>query len=93
MSTLTIKDLNESKSLDRAAMSGVRGGLTIGAITYQADQSQTIGGAGSQHLGNINAVNAPTFSPVTNIVEASPLTYTDIDVANLSNVMSSGVFI
>jgi len=91
MSTLTIKDLNESKSMDRAAMSGVRGGLTIGAITYQADQSQSIGGPGSQQLGNINAVNAGTFSPVTNIVEASPLTYTDIDVANLSNVLSSGV--
>ena len=91
MSTLMIKDLHESKSMDRAAMSGVRGGLTIGAITYQADQSQTIGGPASQHLGDINAVNAPTFSPVTNIVEASPLTYTDIDVANLSNVLSSGV--
>ncbi len=91
MSTLTIKDLNESQSMDRAAMSGVRGGLTIGAITYQADQSQSIGGPGSQQLGNINAVNAGTFSPVTNIVEASPLTYTDIDVANLSNVLGSGV--
>jgi len=91
MSKVMIKDLNESKSMDRAAMSGVRGGLTIGAITYQADQSQTIGGPASANLGNINAVNAGTFSPVTNIVEASPLTYTDIDVANLSNVMSSGV--
>ena len=91
MSALTIKDLNESKSLDRAAMSGVRGGLTLGAMTFQADQSQTIGGPASQHQGDINAVNAGTFSPVTNIIEASPLTYTDIDVANLSNVMSSGV--
>ena len=91
MSTLMIKDLNESKFMDRAVMSGVRGGLTIGAITYQADQSQTIGGPASANVGNINAVNAPTFSPVTNIVEVSPLTYTDIDVANLSNVLSSGV--
>jgi len=91
MSTLMIKDLNESKSMDHAAMSGVRGGLTLGAMTFAADQSQTIGGPASANLGNINAVNAPTFSPVTNIVEASPLTYTDIDIANLSNVMNSGV--
>ena len=91
MSTLMIKDLNESKSMDHSAMSSVRGGLTIGAMVFQADQSQTIGGPASQNLGNINAVNAPTFAPVTNIVEASPLTYTDIDIANLSNVMNSGV--
>ena len=73
MSTLMIKDLNESKSMDQAAMSGVRGGLTLGAMTFAADQSQTIGGPGSQNLGNINAVNAPTFSPVTNITEVSPI--------------------
>ena len=91
MSTLMIKDLNESKSMDHAAMSDVRGGLTLGAMTFAADQSQTIGGAGSQNMGNINAVNAPTFSPVTNIVEASPITVTDIDMATLNNVMNSGV--
>ena len=91
MSTLMIKDLNESKSMDQAAMSGVRGGLTLGAMTFAADQSQTIGGPGSQNLGNINAVNAPTFSPVTNITEVSPITVTDIDIANLSSVMNSGV--
>jgi len=91
MSNVIIKDLNESKSMDRVAMSGVRGGLTIGAMVFQADQSQTIGGPGSANLGNINAVNAPTFAPVTNIVEASPITYTDIDIANLNGVMNSGV--
>jgi hypothetical protein len=91
MSKVMIKDLNESQSMDHAAMSGVRGGLTLGAMTFAADQSQTIGGPGGQHQGNINAVNAPTFSPVTNIVEASPITVTDIDIANLSNVMNSGV--
>jgi len=32
MSNVIIKDLNESKSMDRAAMSGVRGGLTIGSV-------------------------------------------------------------
>jgi len=91
MSNVIIKDLNESKSMDRAAMSGVRGGLTLGAMVFQADQSQTIGGPASANLGNINAVNAPTFAPVTNIVEASPITYTDIDIANLNGVMNSGV--
>jgi len=90
MSNVIIKDLNESKSMDCAAMSGIRGGLTIGAMVFQADQSQTIGGAGS-NVGNVNAINAPTFAPVTNIVEASPITYTDIDIANLSGVMNSGV--
>ena len=91
MSTLMIKDLNESKSMDHAAMSSVRGGLTLGAMTFAADQSQTIGGPASANLGNINAVNAPTFSPVTNITEVSPITVTDIDITNLSNVMNSGV--
>ena len=91
MSNVIIKDLNESKSMDRAAMSGVRGGLTLGAMVFQADQSQTIGGPAGANLGNINAVNAPTFAPVTNIVEASPITYTDIDIANLNGVMNSGV--
>ena len=90
MSNVMIKDLNESKSLDRTAMSGVRGGLTIGALVFQADQSQTIGGAG-YNVGNVNAINAPTFAPVTNIVEASPVNYTDIDIANLNGVLSSGV--
>jgi len=90
MSKLMIKDLNESQSMDHAAMSGVRGGLTLGAMTFAADQSQTIGGPGG-NAGNINAVNAPTFSPVTNIVEASHITVTDIDMANLSNVIGSGV--
>ena len=90
MSNLMIKDLNESQSMDHAAMSSVRGGLTIGAITYQADQSQTIGGSG-YNVGDVNAVNAPTFSPVTNITEVSPMTYTELDIANLNNVLSSGV--
>ena len=91
MSTLMIKDLNESKSMDHAAMSGVRGGLTIGAMVFQADQSQTIGGPASANVGNINAVNAPTFAPVTNITEASGINYTELDIANLSNVLGSGV--
>ena len=90
MSNLMIKDLNESQSMDHAAMSSVRGGLTIGAITYAADQHQTIGGSG-YNVGNVNAVNTPTFAPVTNIVEASPITVTDIDMANLNNVLGSSV--
>ena len=90
MNKLTLKDLNESQSMNHADMSGVRGGLTLGAMTFAADQSQTIGGPGG-NVGNVNAVSAPTFSPVTNIVEASPITVTDIDMANLSNVIGSGV--
>ncbi|RUM93677.1 MAG: hypothetical protein DSZ28_07125 [Thiothrix sp.] len=90
MSKLIIKDLNESQSLDHAAMSGVRGGLTLGAMTFAADQSQTIGGPGS-NVGNVSAVNAATFAPITSITEASPITVTDIDIANLANVASSGV--
>ena len=90
MSKLMIKDLNESKSMDHAAMSGVRGGLTLGAMTFQADQSQTIGGPGG-NVGNVNAVNAATFAPVSNITEASAINYTELDIANLSNVLSSGV--
>ena len=90
MSNLMIKDLNESQSMDRAAMSTVRGGLTLGAITYAADQSQTIGGAG-YNVGDVNAVNTPTFAPVTNITEVSPVNYTSLDIANLNNVLSSGV--
>jgi hypothetical protein len=91
MSKLMIKDLNEAKSMDHAAMSSVRGGLNIGAMVFQADQSQTIGGPGSSNTGNITAVNAPTFAPVTNITEVSPITVTDIDMANLTNVANSGV--
>ena len=90
MSNLMIKDLNESQSMDHAAMSSVRGGLTLGAMTFAADQSQTIGGSG-YNIGNVNAVNAPTFAPVSNIVETSPITVTDIDMANLNNVLGSGV--
>ena len=91
MSKLMIKDLNESKSMDRAAMSGVRGGLTLGAMTFAADQSQTIGGAGSQHQGDINAVNAGTFAPVSSITEASGINFTSLDIANLTSVANSGV--
>ena len=91
MSKLLIKDLNESKSMDRAAMSGVRGGLTLGAMTFAADQSQTIGGAGSQQVGDINAVNAGTFAPVSSITEVSPITYTELDIANLTGVANTGV--
>jgi len=90
MSKIMIKDLNESKSLDRAAMSGVRGGLTLGAMTFQADQSQTIGGAG-YNVGDVNAVNAGTFAPVSNISEASGINFTQLDIANLNNVLQSGV--
>jgi hypothetical protein len=91
MSKLMIKDLNEAKSMDRAAMSGVRGGLTLGAMTFAADQSQTIGGPGSVNTGDITAVSAPNFSPVTNIGEASGINYTDLDIASLTNVQGSGV--
>ena len=91
MSKLMIKDLNEAQSMDHAAMAGVRGGLTLGAMTFSADQSQTIGGPGSSNVGNITAVNAATFAPVTNITEVSPTTVTDIDIANLTNVANSGV--
>ena len=91
MSKLMIKDLNEAQSMDHAAMSAVRGGLTLGAMTFSADQSQTIGEAGSSNVGNTTAVNAPTFAPVTNITEVSPITVTDIDMANLTNVTNSGV--
>jgi hypothetical protein len=91
MSKLMIKDLNEAKSMDHAAMSTVRGGLTLGAMTFSADQSQTIGGPGSVNTGDITAVNSPTFAPVTNITEVSPITVTDIDMANLTNVANTGV--
>jgi hypothetical protein len=91
MSKLMIKDLNEAKSMDRAAMSGVRGGLTLGAMTFAADQSQTIGGPGSVNTRDITAVSAPNFSPVTNIGEASGINYTDLDIASLTNVQGSGV--
>ncbi len=90
MSNIMIKDLNESTSMDRAAMSSVRGGLTIGAMVFGAHQNQTIGGSG-YNVGDVNAVNAPNFSPVTNIAESNPLTYTGIDVANLNGVANSGV--
>ena len=90
MSTLMIKDLNESKSLDQAAMSSVRGGLTIGAMTFDAAQSQTIGGSG-YNVGNVNAVNTPVFAPTNNIVENNPATLTTVNLANLTNVMNSGV--
>ena len=91
MSKLMIKDLNEAKSMDHAAMSTVRGGLTLGAMTFAADQSQTIGGPGSVNTGDITAVSTPNFSPVTNIGEASGINYTELDIANLANVQSSGV--
>ena len=89
MSTLMIKDLNESQSLDHAAMSSVRGGLTIGALVFQSDQSQTIGGSG-YNVGDVNAVNAPVFAPTNNIVESNPMTLTEINLANLTNTMNSG---
>ena len=91
MSKLMIKDLNESKSMDRAAMSGVRGGLTLGAMTFAANQSQSIGGPASQHQGDINAVNAGTFAPVSSIAEASGINFTGLDMANLTGVANTGV--
>ena len=91
MSKLMIKDLNEAQSMDHAAMAGVRGGLTLGAMTFSADQSQTIGGPGSANVGNTTAVNAATFAPSTSLIEVSPITVTDIDIANLTNVANSGV--
>ena len=90
MSNLMIKDLNESQSMDRAAMSSVRGGLTLGAMAFQADQSQTIGGSG-YNVGDVNAINAGTFAPVSNITEASAINVTDINIANLTDVLSTGV--
>jgi len=91
MSKVIIKDLNESKSMDHAAMSGVRGGLSIGAMVFQADQSQTVGGPGSSNTGDITAVNAASFSPTTNIAEASGINYTELDIATLTGVANSGV--
>jgi len=91
MSKLMIKDLNEAQSMDHAAMSAVRGGLTLGAMTFSADQSQTIGGPGSANVGNTTAVNAATFAPSTSLTEASPITYTEMDMANLANVANTGV--
>ncbi len=91
MSKVIIKDLNESKSMDHAAMSGVRGGLSIGAMVFQADQSQTIGGSASSNTGDITAVNAASFSPTTNIGEASGINYTELDIATLTGVANSGV--
>ena len=91
MSKLMIKDLNEAQSMDHAAMSAVRGGLTLGAMTFSADQSQTIGGPGSANVGNTTAVNAATFAPSTSLTEASPISYTEMDMANLANVANTGV--
>jgi hypothetical protein len=91
MSKLMIKDLNEAQSMDHAAMSAVRGGLTLGAMTFSADQSQTIGGPGSANVGNTTAVNAATFAPSTSLTEASPINYTEMDMANLANVANTGV--
>jgi hypothetical protein len=91
MSKLMIKDLNEAQSMDHAAMAGVRGGLTLGAMTFAADQSQTIGGPGSTNVGDTTAVNAATFAPSTSLTEVSPITVTDIDMASLTNVANSGV--
>jgi hypothetical protein len=65
--------------------------LTLGALTFAAAQSQPNGGPGSVNTGDITAVSAPNFSPVTNIGEASGINYTELDIANLANVQSSGV--
>jgi hypothetical protein len=91
MSKLMIKDLNEAQSMDHAAMSAVRGGLTVGAMTFAADQSQTIGGPGSANVGNTTAVNAATFAPSTSLTEVSPISYTEMDMATLTNVANTGV--
>jgi hypothetical protein len=42
-------------------------------------------------MGDINDVNADTFAPVSNITEVSPITYTEMDIANLAGVVNSGV--
>ena len=62
MSELMIKDLNERKSKDRAAISDVRGGFILGAMMFQANQSLSIGGAGSQNIGDINVENTLTYA-------------------------------
>ena len=62
MSELMIKDLNESKSKDRAAISGVRGGFMLGLMIFQADQSLSIGGTSSQNIGDINVENTLTYA-------------------------------
>ena len=91
MSKLMIKDLNEAQSMDHAAMSAVRGGLTVGAMTFAADQSQTIGGPGSANVGNTTAVNAAAFAPSTSLTEVSPISYAEMDMATLNNVANTGV--
>jgi hypothetical protein len=40
--SIFIKDLNDSKKLDRTAMVGVCGGLSVGAITMTASQDQYV---------------------------------------------------
>jgi hypothetical protein len=89
MMSISIKDLNESKELDRTAMAGVRGGLNIGAITMVASQNQNVISGSSN--GNITAVSAPSFQPQTTLIEASPVTNLDMDIANLANVANSQV--
>jgi hypothetical protein len=86
---ILIKDLNESKELDRTAMADVRGGLNIGAITMVTSQNQNvISGANN---GNIAVINAANFTPMTTMTEASPVTNIDMGIANLNNVINSQV--
>jgi len=89
--SILIKDLNDSKELDRTAMADVRGGLDIGSINMVAEQSQNIiSGANS---GNITALNMPVFAPLTVITEVSPTTTINFDMANLGNVINSQVIL
>jgi hypothetical protein len=60
MSKIIIKDLNESKSLDRAAMASIRGGLSIGNTTNLAKHNQIV--TGRNNAANVIA-NSSTFAP------------------------------
>jgi len=70
-------------------MAGVRGGLTIGAISMAASQNQSVlSGSGN---GNITAMSMPSFNPQTTLIETSPVTNLNMDIANLANVANSQV--
>jgi hypothetical protein len=89
--SILIKDLNESKELDRTAMAGVRGGLNIGAITMVASQDQNV--VSGANNGNITAGNGAVFAPQTIVGEASSVTSIDLGIANLTNVVNSQVML
>jgi hypothetical protein len=84
MKSLTIKDLEMSKELNREDLAAVRGGSNFG---YQG--GQVVAGGSLLSLGSpVTAVNAPSMTQT----DFHPVTRTDLNLASVVGSVGTGIF-